>query len=725
MSSRDDRGHLLGWARSLWKAGKPKAPTRTDDEAFNSMAHPIRRCTAQPASSRHQVTVRTATHRRPLSDLSDDRGPANRSTWPWAFNDNVETATRLQLVERGQDALRLLQRECSQRGRVSFETRRAANDRDESMLHVHEPAQLVSTYNQRTQLYSVFASIELAAKLSEVTEMVSANNGDMLLYRVFGDELQRLELARLAYTDGDLACSVRKAWFREKGLSRSLKELFFLDHMEPISATTFGRVCKSIDSGSHPTKLNATTVLPRYTHCLFGFYIESTSTKSVRLSFFAEHCVYPQAFGASADVRGRLERIGENIVALQQTLLRKRLGQRPLHVERRPEAPLTVDDACRVCAKAFHFFRRPLLCSVCLGATCHECTSMEDVESPNGLEFRVPICCACVDAVQHDVRTTIDRPPVLADDDGDWSESSWGISVADDAPPRSSRFDLRAPAPGQGGCTQCHKTSGLQPCAVCSQHFCRTCAAPEEVTTRRGSLSTFELLVCGGCHRASRRKPETVLRDTTTFVSFEDESPLSSPMSSFVASSHQPSSIVLESDTRSTIQGSAIDALRECACLDMGATRYHDALCAQALEELECSNAYVSLIYKEAFMLKGVAGDGYVPTTIPSRCVLSVATLQSLDEPTIVPDASVDARFRDSPRVTGKEHIRFYIGMPVVTPEGILLGTVGIADTAPRLRVHPQHIQAMHRFAAAVVDLIEYRHRTSSAASKTSAESEP
>ncbi|KDO23489.1 hypothetical protein SPRG_11412 [Saprolegnia parasitica CBS 223.65] len=724
MSQRSEDKHLLGWARSLWKTGKArKTGGVTQDAAVNSMAHPLRRCEPTPTSAARHVTVRTAT-RRPLSNLtstSDDRGAANRSTWPWAFLDNVETSSRMQLVERGQDALRLLQRECS--SRPSFEARRNPTDRDESVLAVHEPSRLVATYNQRTQLYTVTSSLDVAAKLSEVQDLVAGNNGDMLLYRIFGDDLQRLELARLVYTDNDLNCSVRKAWFRERGLGRNLKELFFLDHMEPLSATSFGRICKSVDSGSHPTKLNATTVLPRYTHCLFGLHLEATSPKSVRLVFYAEHCVYPPQLASSSDVRSRLESMGENILVIQQTLLRKRLGSRQLHLERRPDAPLTLDAACRVCTKAFHFFRRPLICSVCLAATCHECTAMEDVESPNGLEFRVPICCVCVDAVQHDVASTVaPARETLLDDDGNWSESSWGVSIVQ--APTSSRFEPKADA----ACTQCMQARGqLHACGVCSQLFCRACVSPQAVTTRRGSLSTFDLLVCGGCNHPSRRKPvDEYPWDTNTYISYDEVSPLSSPTSSFLASSsHQPSSIVLESDARTSLQSSAIEALRESACLDMGSTPYHDALCAQALDELEVAHAAVCLIYKEAFMLKGVAGTGYIPTTIPSRCELNLATLQSLDEPTIVPDASVDVRFKDSPRVLGKESIRFFVGMPIVTLEGILLGTVTIADTAPRLRFHAQHIQAMYKFAQAVVDLVEYRHRTSTALSKSSTESDP
>jgi PAS domain S-box-containing protein len=47
-------------------------------------------------------------------------------------------------------------------------------------------------------------------------------------------------------------------------------------------------------------------------------------------------------------------------------------------------------------------------------------------------------------------------------------------------------------------------------------------------------------------------------------------------------------------------------------------------------------------------------------------------------------DASQDPRFESNPLVVGEPHVRFYVGFPLISEEGLPLGTLAVADTAPR-----------------------------------------
>src|SRR5579871_2985132 len=49
-----------------------------------------------------------------------------------------------------------------------------------------------------------------------------------------------------------------------------------------------------------------------------------------------------------------------------------------------------------------------------------------------------------------------------------------------------------------------------------------------------------------------------------------------------------------------------------------------------------------------------------------------------------VRDATADARFAANPLVTATNGVRFYAGMPLVTPAGAAIGTVCVLDRVPR-----------------------------------------
>lgn len=78
------------------------------------------------------------------------------------------------------------------------------------------------------------------------------------------------------------------------------------------------------------------------------------------------------------------------------------------------------------------------------------------------------------------------------------------------------------------------------------------------------------------------------------------------------------------------------------------------------------------------------------------------------DETLEVADARLDTRFAHNPLVTGAPHVRFYAGSPLVTPEGLALGTICIIDHQPR-RITDTERSALQALSRQVVSQLELR----------------
>lgn len=77
-------------------------------------------------------------------------------------------------------------------------------------------------------------------------------------------------------------------------------------------------------------------------------------------------------------------------------------------------------------------------------------------------------------------------------------------------------------------------------------------------------------------------------------------------------------------------------------------------------------------------------------------------------EAMVIPDASLDDRFRDNPLVTADRGVRFYAGMPLTTGDGFNVGTICAIDSNPR-QFSIREVAILRELAAVATNELELR----------------
>ena len=134
-----------------------------------------------------------------------------------------------------------------------------------------------------------------------------------------------------------------------------------------------------------------------------------------------------------------------------------------------------------------------------------------------------------------------------------------------------------------------------------------------------------------------------------------------------------------------------LEVLAQYGILDTTAEQEFDDLTRLAAYVAGTPMAMVSMVDADRQWFKsriGVVVD-QTPRDI-AFCAHAIAGRELM----VVPDLCADARFADNPLVSGEPHIRFYAGMPLVSPEGHALGTLCVLDSIPH-RLTPDQEEAL------------------------------
>ena len=123
-----------------------------------------------------------------------------------------------------------------------------------------------------------------------------------------------------------------------------------------------------------------------------------------------------------------------------------------------------------------------------------------------------------------------------------------------------------------------------------------------------------------------------------------------------------------------------VQALHSLELNDRSEDRF-DRVTRLAAEIFKAPIAFVSFIERDRQWFKSRIG---LPIVETPRDVSFCAHAILDDETMVIPDTLRDPRFADNPLVTGSPFVRSYMGHPLRAPDGEKIGTLCIADLAPR-----------------------------------------
>ena len=147
--------------------------------------------------------------------------------------------------------------------------------------------------------------------------------------------------------------------------------------------------------------------------------------------------------------------------------------------------------------------------------------------------------------------------------------------------------------------------------------------------------------------------------------------------------------------------------LREYQILDTVPEAAFDEITELAAEILQCPASFIEFMDGDRQWFKSKYGLPEDYTETPRDIAVCSHTICQSDL-LCVPDLSEDERFADNPLVSSAPNVRFYAGMPLITPTGHAIGTLCTVDFEKKeLSINQQ--EALRRLSRQVVTQLELR----------------
>lgn len=148
-----------------------------------------------------------------------------------------------------------------------------------------------------------------------------------------------------------------------------------------------------------------------------------------------------------------------------------------------------------------------------------------------------------------------------------------------------------------------------------------------------------------------------------------------------------------------------LDALYQYKILDTPPEKVFDDFTFLAAQICCTPIALISLLDGNRQWFKSKVG---LTVSETSRDVAFCAYAILHSQPLLVRNALEDPRFSTNPLVTSDPNIRFYVGAPLITPEGFKIGTLCVIDMVPR-ELTLEQVEALNVLSGQVIAQLELR----------------
>lgn len=177
----------------------------------------------------------------------------------------------------------------------------------------------------------------------------------------------------------------------------------------------------------------------------------------------------------------------------------------------------------------------------------------------------------------------------------------------------------------------------------------------------------------------------------------------------------------MDTTTLPSNEAARLEALRSYAILDTPPEEDFDALARLAAYTCKCPMSVVNLLDADRQWFKASVGLTIKQTDLSvAFCTMA---LHGKGETVVLPDVRKHRVLGKSPSVVGAPHLRFYACVPLINPDGYVLGTLAVMDT----KVHhpkPEEIAGLETLARQAMAQLELRRQNLSIANPHGSETD-